>query len=131
MFLTTWLNISLTWQRKLLIALCVLGCILTTRILFQNVFYVTGAGVVSFYFLFMFLARVRGLKVIISILASYMVIIIIEPIAYLMTLKLLPELDYLHIWIISGFPNLVAFILLTYLLIMVRQKSEKTGHETP
>jgi len=129
MFLTTWLNLSLSWQRRLFITICVLGCVLSARILSQNVFYVTLAGIISFYFLLMFLARVRGLKVMFSILACYMVLIIIEPVTHLMSLQLLPELDYLHIWLISGFPNLVAFILLTYLLIKVRQKSEKTGYE--
>ena len=130
MFLTAWLNLSLTWKRKLFIVLCVLGCVLSARILFQNVFYVAGVGIVSFYLLFMFLAEARGLQVIISILASYMVLIIVEPITYLMSLKLLPELNYLHIWIISGFPNIIVFILLTYLLVKVRQKSERTGHKT-
>jgi len=132
MFLTTWLNLSLTWQRKLFITLCVLVCVLSARILFQNVFYVAGAGIVSYYFLFLFLARVRGLQVIISILTSYLVLIIFEPVTHLMALKLLSELDYIHIWLISGFPNLVAFILLTYLLVRVRQKSaKKSRHETP
>ena|GEM_PF-1951881 len=129
MFLTTWLNLGLTWKRKLVISLGVLFCVLSARILLQNLFFVTGAGVVSFYLLLFFLTRARGLKVIISILATYMVLIIVEPITHLMSLKLLHELDYLHIWLISGFPNILVFILLTYLLIKVRQNNEKSEHK--
>lgn len=129
MFLTTWLNLNLTWKRKLLITVCVLSCVLTARIIFQNVFYVTGAGIISFYISLWFFAGARGLQVIISILASYMVLIIIEPVIHLLSLEFFSGLDYLYIWLISGLPNIIVFILLTYLLIKVRQKSEKTWHE--
>jgi len=84
---------------------------------------------VSYYFSLMIFAGVRGLQVLISILASYMVLVVIEPITHLMSLELLSELDYLYIWLISGLPNIVVFILLTYLLTKVRHKSEKTWHE--